>query len=321
VATDNEEVLEEPALSTSTTAESDPTAAVREFARWSDQKVNSSVNASQASVQTAPVPVLPEVTLTGYRAGAPEQVLCVQIGGFYLEKYTGYDFLLMQRAAEAAGIRLDIVSAFRLMEEQERLYRERQDPRIRARKGQAARPGFSNHQSAIAADIRVNMTVADKAQRRYSKEYLWLKENAALYGFDNEEVPSEPWHWRHRERRLVGQAVDLSKLQSSIRPDGALLAAVDNGRINYELFASRDLYDKTKAMSRSIQMQTTSRDTIFANLGEASVYQSAGALNYVALYTKARQQAREELPKFKEETLDALVYNFETGEWGDKEPV
>lgn len=70
----------------------------------------------------------------------------------------------------------------------------------------AAYPGWSNHQNGRAVDIHVGEIKA--VANRYAPNsemmkhpaYIWLKENAAKYGFDNKEGRSvnEPWHWVYK---------------------------------------------------------------------------------------------------------------------------
>ncbi|MDB5184883.1 MAG: Curculin domain protein (mannose-binding) lectin [Candidatus Saccharibacteria bacterium] len=52
-----------------------------------------------------------------------------------------------------------------------------------------ARPGYSNHQMGLAVDF----TVGGTTLRAGTKEFNWMKSNAASYGLKN--LPSESWHW------------------------------------------------------------------------------------------------------------------------------
>ena len=56
----------------------------------------------------------------------------------------------------------------------------------------AAVPGTSNHGWGLACDI--NMFRASGQPLYSSPTYLWLKANAATYGFAN-TVAGEDWHW------------------------------------------------------------------------------------------------------------------------------
>lgn len=53
-----------------------------------------------------------------------------------------------------------------------------------------ARPGSSNHERGLAIDFTDD---GRSINDRSSAGYLWLKANAAEFGFFN--LPSEPWHW------------------------------------------------------------------------------------------------------------------------------
>lgn len=112
-------------------------------------------------------------------------------GGFYLRYDAAKAFVAMRQQASSEGVTLRAESAFRTMEEQEKLYASFQQ----GTGNLAATPGFSNHQSGIAVDISVGSTFA-------SKEYRWLADNGGKYGFVNVGASftqqREPWHWEYR---------------------------------------------------------------------------------------------------------------------------
>jgi hypothetical protein len=309
-----------PSPEESTLSVDDPTTELLRLGRYYDDRVQSSVNAQPSPKLQGPaaLPVLAEVTVTGYRKGTPLQVLCCRVSGFLVEKSTAYDFLLMRRAAKADGIRLAIVTAFRDMETQTRLYLERSDPRVKAVKGPAAKPGHSNHQSGIAIDILVNMTVADKAEGRFSKEYLWLKAHAPQYGFDNDEVSTEPWHWRHLPTSIVGTSPALATLDAVTNTDSSTSAAIDAGQVQAQLLLSREVYDKSKAYQRSAQMMLTPRETLFAYRGAHAVHLGAATANLAAQVNKAIAQATAPRASFDAPSVAHSLYDFNTGLWGDE---
>lgn len=108
----------------------------------------------------------------------------VDAKGHKLRTDAAIAFVGMRSEAEkTAGVHLVINSAFRTMEEQNKLYREYKDGK---RKSVVAKPGYSNHQSGTAVDIE---TDGGK-----NKAYHWLVANAARHGYYN-TVKSEPWHW------------------------------------------------------------------------------------------------------------------------------
>ena len=122
-------------------------------------------------------------TATGYVKGQPTQITLSSVGnGKFARSDTAGAFRAMQAAAKSAGISLEVVSGFRTQEEQTTLY-----ARYKAGTGNlAAPPGYSNHQGGLSLDLNTG--------GKSTPAYLWLKENAARFGFKN-DVPSEHWHW------------------------------------------------------------------------------------------------------------------------------
>lgn len=319
-ATD-EVLLEEPVLEASATAAEPVASPLLELKVSYDTKVLQSVNDASPLFAEKDLPTLPEVVVTGYVRGQAQQTTCCQIGPHLAEKFTAYDFILMQAAAAQDGIKLSLSSAFRTMEKQQQLWEERQDPVVKKKKGVAAKPGFSNHQSGVALDIHVGMSRADRLANQFTSTFLWLTANAALFGFDNEEVPDEPWHWRHREKRIVGLGVTSGQLQSVIDLSVLQFAALDDGRMGLKIFVDRDHYDRARAPVRSQEMARSQRDLLFAASGAEAVGAAAYLNNLIALYNQAERKAEPPLPEFNQKTLSPLTYDFTKGEWGDEEPV
>ncbi|MEO0396421.1 MAG: D-alanyl-D-alanine carboxypeptidase family protein [Cyanobacteria bacterium P01_A01_bin.137] len=115
----------------------------------------------------------------------------------------------MMTQARAAGIRLDVISGFRSLEDQEYLFFE-----LKAERGQttqtraevSAPPGYSEHHTGYAVDFIDGAQPAADLSPAFenTQAFGWLKENAAYYGFemsfpkDNDQnVAYEPWHWRY----------------------------------------------------------------------------------------------------------------------------
>jgi hypothetical protein len=113
-----------------------------------------------------------------YDHGTPFTIDVINIGGKPASKPTGDAFLKMQKAADAAGVKLVVVSGFRTMAEQQHLYSCYQHHNCN-NGNLAAKPGYSNHQSGRALDLTVSS---------------WLANNAARFGFKR-TVPSEAWHY------------------------------------------------------------------------------------------------------------------------------
>ena len=123
-----------------------------------------------------------------YANGQPiGEIELTTIDGVPIEVSAAAAFLAMRAAAQAAGIKLKLESAFRTMAEQERLYRAYLD----GSGNLAAQPGYSNHQNGRAIDINVRGSFT-------SPEYLWLELHAGKFGFRNTGKffsQPEPWHW------------------------------------------------------------------------------------------------------------------------------
>lgn len=113
-------------------------------------------------------------------------------------------FRAMADAARADGIYLQSVSAYRSYARQESVYNRylRQDTQASV-DSYSARPGFSEHQTALALDIN---TASLSAHFENTPAYAWLVEHCAEYGFilrypqGKEDITGyrfEPWHYRY----------------------------------------------------------------------------------------------------------------------------
>ena len=113
-------------------------------------------------------------------------------------------FRAMADAARADGISLRSVSAYRSYQRQESVYNRylRQDTQASV-DSYSARPGFSEHQTALALDINV---ASLSAHFENTPAYAWLVEHCADYGFilrypqGKEDITGyrfEPWHYRY----------------------------------------------------------------------------------------------------------------------------
>lgn len=133
-----------------------------------------------------------------------------------LRKVAADNIVLLFRAAEADGINLQITTAYRGYSYQNTLYTG-----YVARQGQeaadtmSARPGYSEHQTGLAADIRSK----DLPNQCYleicfggMKEGIWLARNAHSYGFivrypeEKSNITGyqyEPWHIRYVGNELA----------------------------------------------------------------------------------------------------------------------
>lgn len=291
-----------------------------------DRRLLEAVNAATppATRSTSNLPTLPETIVTGFKNGVQTPVSVVNVDGLWLEKYTAYDFILMRKAAKKIGVTLRINSAFRTNEEQARIYNERYTNGVLnatgRRKGKAAKPGYSNHQEGISLDIHVGMTVDDAQNGAHTPAYVWLKANANQYGFIN-DVSSEPWHWTHRERRLVGIPEEESTFANLINSASLAPTAVNNERTKLSVYLNRERYDSASAAQRSLDMSQTSRAGIYASLGERAVWDGASSANFLANISQAEAAASRTRNSFEPSSLSPLEYDFDTGVWGDSQAV
>jgi len=120
---------------------------------------------------------------TGYVSGRRFQLCVTTIDGHLVGVRTARAYERMEIAARRDGVNLAIVSGFRTMRQQRRLYRLY----LEGRGNLAARPGYSNHQSGIALDLNTSS----------GGVYHWLAHHAHHFGF-RRTVPSERWHWEYR---------------------------------------------------------------------------------------------------------------------------
>ena len=113
---------------------------------------------------------------------------------------SAYQFVQMDQAAKAAGVRLNVNTAFRDHAYQQQLWDEYQAYKAAGLPhAVVARPGTSDHERGFSVDIETgvpeNLRTASKAAKAASSPvYAWMHANAGRYGFEN-DVSSEPWHW------------------------------------------------------------------------------------------------------------------------------
>ena len=139
---------------------------------------------------------------------APEAELVSIGGGYRLRKTAAAKFQAMVSAARSSGVNITTISAFRSVEDQQRLFfgvgAERgQQPTKRAEV--SAPPKYSEHHTGYAIDIGDSSVPATNLNQNFdtTPAYKWVKANAATYSFelsfpkDNiQKVSYEPWHWR-----------------------------------------------------------------------------------------------------------------------------
>lgn len=141
-------------------------------------------SALRAAPTGAPPPAAGTQRVTGYVNGRATTITVASVGnGKLMRSDAAARFNAMKAAASRAGINLSVNSGFRTMAQQRYLY----DLYISGRGNLAARPGYSNHQGGLSADINTPGGYSGAT-------YRWLKNNARSYGFVN-DVGGEPWHW------------------------------------------------------------------------------------------------------------------------------
>jgi len=112
-------------------------------------------------------------------------------------------FNIMQKDAHRDGVQIYLVSGYRSYLAQKNIYEDYKAENNKEADSISARPGSSEHQTGLAADIN---TVYTKDHFENSKEFRWLSQNAHKYGFilrypkGKEYITGynfEPWHWRY----------------------------------------------------------------------------------------------------------------------------
>lgn len=118
------------------------------------------------------------------------------------------NFSTMQSDAKKAGINISVISGYRSYSRQESIYNNYVRERGKADADAiSARPGHSEHQSGLAADINSLSQAFEN-----TKEGKWLNDNCYKYGFiirynkGKEEITGyifEPWHIRYVGKDLA----------------------------------------------------------------------------------------------------------------------
>jgi D-alanyl-D-alanine carboxypeptidase len=118
----------------------------------------------------------------------------------------------LRSAAAADGITLKIVSAFRSLDRQAEIVREKLacGLSLEAIFAASAPPGYSEHHTGRAVDVSTTGVRALEVEFEETPAYRWLADHAGKFGFalsyprDNPYgYVYEPWHWCYR---LAGTA-------------------------------------------------------------------------------------------------------------------
>lgn len=128
--------------------------------------------------------------------------------GLELQRDAASSLLAMQAAAGADGVNLVVLSAYRSIDLQKRLFFDVKSARnqsARERAQVSAPPGYSEHSTGYAVDLGdADAPQANLASSfAQTRAFAWLEQNAARFHFilsfppgNPQGVNHEPWHWR-----------------------------------------------------------------------------------------------------------------------------
>lgn len=152
----------------------------------------------------------------------------VKVGVYYerpafLDREVAEAFFQLQSQAQKAGIKLIIISGFRSIADQEKLFQKQIQRRgsSEAAARLSAPPGFSEHHTGFAMDVGDgNNPDADlKFTFESTQAYRWLIQNAYLHGFEmsfprnnTQGMSFEPWHWRYVKSPTASQIFASARL-------------------------------------------------------------------------------------------------------------
>lgn len=124
-----------------------------------------------------------------------------------MEAQTQLAWQAMQTAAEQQGIELQLVSAFRSVDYQKKLFLKKLDAGLsidEILKVNAA-PGYSEHHSGRALDLTCPGAECLEESFEDSQAFVWLSTHAAQHDFklsfprnNPQGFLYEPWHWCHQ---------------------------------------------------------------------------------------------------------------------------
>ncbi|MDR2212739.1 MAG: M15 family metallopeptidase [Pseudomonadales bacterium] len=121
-----------------------------------------------------------------------------------LERATGAAWSQMRRAAAAAGVTLQLVSAYRSIVYQAGLIENKlaRGQTLETILAVSAAPGYSEHHSGRALDIGTPGFAHLEEEFEHSPAFAWLRAQAGGFGFrlsfprgNPHGVLYEPWHW------------------------------------------------------------------------------------------------------------------------------
>lgn len=173
--------------------------------------VEDSEDANTATTTPEPTPEEPNQLLGHYAYDeAPSGALeFIYPGGTLKLRPAAADkYRQMVAAARRDGINLNLISAFRSVEEQQYLFfevKEQRGQNTAKRAEVSAPPNHSEHHTGYAIDIGDGNVPATNLSENFENTaaFRWLDNNAARYSFElsfprnnGQGIAYEPWHWR-----------------------------------------------------------------------------------------------------------------------------
>lgn len=142
-----------------------------------------------------------------YAEASPDEL--VSIGpGQQLQSDAARALIDLQAAASAAGVDLVVLSSYRSVETQDRLFfgvKSQRNQTASERARVSAPPGYSEHSTGYAIDFGDGRAPETNLSASFDQTpaFAWLQANAARYQFvlsfpqgNAQGVNYEPWHWR-----------------------------------------------------------------------------------------------------------------------------
>lgn len=136
---------------------------------------------------------------------------------FLVRRVVVRDLAALREAAEAAGVPVELVAAYRSFGQQRDLF-ERRVQRLGRTKAlrRTARPGHSEHQLGTALDFKTGGALTVGVGWGETPAGRWMAQNAHRFGFvlsypEGERETTcyayEPWHFRYVGRRMAAEVV------------------------------------------------------------------------------------------------------------------
>ena len=162
---------------------------------------------------------------------APSDLAYVGSTGYVLRSIAATHLETMMAAAATAGLPFSLTSAYRSYDSQVVTYNNwvAVNGSQAAADTVSARPGYSEHQTGLAADLKTDGCVLECFAG--TAQYKWLTQHAADYGFIERYPPNltaitgyapEAWHWRYvgKEVATAMKARGIQTLESYFNVSG-----------------------------------------------------------------------------------------------------